>query len=113
MKRCACVAKRAIMYVFPFGLASWLCGTVFIDRSNAADSRTKISATAEEITTNKTKMWIFPEGTRSKGAELLPFKKGAFHIAVQHKLPIVPVVISPYTFINDEKKIFNLGKILR
>jgi len=100
------------MYVFPFGLASWLCGTVFIDRNNTADSRTKISATAEEIRTNKTKMWIFPEGTRSKRAELLPFKKGAFHIAVQNKLPIVPVVVSPYTFINDERMIFNSGKVM-
>jgi 1-acyl-sn-glycerol-3-phosphate acyltransferase len=54
-------------------------------------------------------MWIFPEGTRRKNAELLPFKKGAFHIAMQNKLPIVPVIISPYTFINDEKKIFNHG----
>jgi len=58
-------------------------------------------------------MWIFPEGTRSKKSELLPFKKGAFHIAMQNKLPIVPVVISPYTFINDEKKIFNSGSFER
>lgn len=60
----------------------------------------------------QTKLWIFPEGTRSKRVNLLPFKKGAFHIAVQNKLPIVPVIVSPYTFINDQKKIFNSGKSL-
>lgn len=57
-------------------------------------------------------MWIFPEGTRSKKGHILPFKKGAFHIAMTNKLPIVPVVISPYNFIDDEKKIFDSGKSL-
>lgn len=54
-------------------------------------------------------MWIFPEGTRSKKEELLPFKKGAFHIAMMHKLPIVPVIVSPYYFIDDDKKTFDSG----
>lgn len=59
------------------------------------------------------KLWIFPEGTRSKKEELLPFKKGAFHIAMMNKLPIVPVIISPYYFIDDNKKIFNSGKCVK
>jgi len=112
MEKCACVAKRAIMYVFPFGWSAWLSGTVYINRSNPGECKTLISASAQQIQETKTKLWIFPEGTRSKRANLLPFKKGAFHIAVQNKLPIVPVVVSPYTFINDEKKIFNTGKVL-
>lgn len=58
----------------------------------------------------QTKMWIFPEGTRSMKEELLPFKKGAFHIAMTHKLPIVPVIVSPYYFIDDSKKSFDSGK---
>ena len=35
---------------------------------------------------------IFPEGTRSNQKDLLPFKKGAAHIAKQFNLPIIPVV---------------------
>lgn len=43
-------------------------------------------------------MIIFPEGTRGGGANgLLPFKKGAFHLAVQAQVPIQPVVISHYS----------------
>jgi len=55
-------------------------------------------------------MWMFPEGTRSKKPELIPFKKGAFQVAVQNNLPIVPLVISPYSFIDDRKKVFGSGE---
>ncbi|CDI98485.1 Phospholipid glycerol acyltransferase [Echinococcus multilocularis] len=52
-------------------------------------------------------MFIFPEGTRNHSGRLLPFKKGAFHLAIQTQLPIVPVVISCYNcFLDHKYKIF-------
>lgn len=53
---------------------------------------------------------MFPEGTRGNGVELLPFKKGAFHVAVNTQCPIQPVVVSKYLFLNHDKKIFGNGK---
>ncbi|CAG7723451.1 unnamed protein product [Allacma fusca] len=61
---------------------------------------------------NSIKLLIFPEATRTKEKTLKQFKKGAFFIAIQNKLPIVPVVFSPYSFVNDETKIFNSGKMI-
>lgn len=59
----------------------------------------------------QTKIWLFPEGTRNKDyTKLQPFKKGAFNIAVAAQVPIIPVVFSPYYFINKEKYIFNKGE---
>ena len=59
------------------------------------------------------KLMIFPEGTRNgaKGLSMLPFKKGAFHIAIDGKLPILPVVLSEYDFLDTKKMIFNRGKV--
>ena len=42
---------------------------------------------------------------------MFPFKKGAFHIAIDGKVPILPVVISEYDFLNAKKMIFNPGKV--
>lgn len=53
------------------------------------------------------KIWMFPEGTRHHQHGLLPFKKGAFNIAVCGQFPIIPVVISDYTpFYSKPKRYF-------
>jgi lysophosphatidate acyltransferase len=57
---------------------------------------------------------IFPEGTRSYSAEpmLLPFKKGAFHLAVQAGVPIVPIVAENYSrVLNVKARRFDSGTI--
>jgi len=59
-------------------------------------------------------VFIFPEGTRGhlQEADLLPFKKGAFHLAVQAEIPIVPVVVSNYSHVYDSRRqIFAGGEI--
>ena len=43
-----------------------------------------------------TSIWVFPEGTRNLGKGLLPFKKGAFHMAIAAGVPIVQVCVSNY-----------------
>ncbi|XP_020682066.1 1-acyl-sn-glycerol-3-phosphate acyltransferase-like isoform X2 [Dendrobium catenatum] len=49
---------------------------------------------AQAIVKKNLSLIIFPEGTRSKTGRLLPFKKGFVHIALQSKLPIVPMVLT-------------------
>ena len=59
----------------------------------------------EEAKKNKTKLVLYPEGTRNTGKNLnlLPFKKGGFHVALDGKLPILPVVVSEYEFLKIDK----------
>ncbi|XP_014249074.1 1-acyl-sn-glycerol-3-phosphate acyltransferase beta-like isoform X2 [Cimex lectularius] len=112
MGRCTAVAKREIMYVAPFGPVAWLAGLVFIDRSNPKKAKEQLKKTAYLVKEKKTKLWLFPEGTRNqKGKELLPFKKGAFITAIECNVPVIPVVFSPYYFIDSNNKIFNRGNM--
>jgi lysophosphatidate acyltransferase len=53
---------------------------------------------------------MFPEGTRNPSrVSFLPFKKGAFRTAITCQVPILPVVYSPYYFIDEKKKFFGKG----
>ena len=49
-------------------------------------------------------LMLFPEGTRNSagGGSLLPFKKGAFHVALDIGVPILPMVISEYNFLGPD-----------
>jgi len=106
------VAKRSLLYSGPFGLACWLVGCVFIDR-NSKKSRQMMTKSGEIAKQRGTKLIVFPEGTRhdAKDLQLLPFKKGAFHIALDEKLPILPVVISRYNFLDHENMTFDRGNV--
>ena len=72
-------------------LATLLLDPVFIDRSNSTQSRAALDALRDRVRSG-TSIMIFPEGTRMPTPEPGPFKKGAFHMAMQVGVPIVPVV---------------------
>jgi 1-acyl-sn-glycerol-3-phosphate acyltransferase len=68
-------------------------GFVPIDRRNKEAAMRSLEAGARSIRSGNSFL-IFPEGTRSKTAELLPFKKGGFLMALKAQAPIVPIAIS-------------------
>jgi 1-acyl-sn-glycerol-3-phosphate acyltransferase len=69
-----------------------LAGFVPLERGNRAQSRPAIADAVEALRSGNSFL-IFPEGTRSRTGELLPFKKGGFIMAIQAQVPIVPVAI--------------------
>lgn len=114
MNKCTVVAKRELFYAWPFGLAAWLSGLIFINRMQTNKARSALFDAAEVVKEKRIKLWIFPEGTRRNTGELHPFKKGAFHMAIAAQLPILPVVFSTYqTFLDDKNKTFSSGMYLR
>jgi 1-acyl-sn-glycerol-3-phosphate acyltransferase len=70
-----------------------LAGFVPLQRGNREQSLPAIEGAAQALREGNSFL-IFPEGTRSRTGELLPFKKGGFIMAVQAQAPIVPVAIS-------------------
>lgn len=53
MDRCTVISKKEIFYFWPFGLASWLWGTIFIDRLNVESAQNTINKTGETIRQKK------------------------------------------------------------
>lgn len=86
------VGKAELRWNPVFGPLLWLAGVAFVDR---ADSKKAIDALAPAVEALRggTSLMIAPEGTRSPTPRLGRFKKGAFHMAMQAGVPIVPVVI--------------------
>ncbi|KRX78563.1 U4/U6 small nuclear ribonucleoprotein Prp4, partial [Trichinella sp. T6] len=112
-ERCAPLAKKSLKYMGFFGIASILCGCVFIDRFDKNNARKVISSTLKHIIEQKIKLWVFPEGTRNRDSGLLPFKKGAFYLAIQAQIPIVPVVFSSYrNFYSKLERRFDSGGLI-
>ncbi|TRZ11850.1 hypothetical protein HGM15179_015267 [Zosterops borbonicus] len=108
--RCVPIAKRELLYLGTVGWACWLSGIIFIERHRRDAAIRVISRTAGTMRRENLCVWVFPEGTRNPGRSMLPFKRGAFHLAVQAQVPIVPIVISPYCdFFSSKEKRFTSG----
>ena len=75
-----------------------MSGTIFIDRGNSAKAIRSIEIAGKHMKSTKTSLWIFPEGTRflSKEPDMLPLKKGGFHLALNAGIPITPIVVENY-----------------
>lgn len=87
------VAKKELERVPLFGPAWKAAGHISIDRENRARAIESLKRAGDMVRRDGGVVIIFPEGTRSKTGELQPFKKGAFNLAIQADLPIVPSVV--------------------
>lgn len=95
-ERTVSIGKKNLIYLPIFGLFYWLSGNILIDRKNKRSAFDTMDEVAKSIKAKNTSVWIMPEGTRSRGRGLLPFKKGPFITAVKAEVPIIPVAVSNY-----------------
>lgn len=93
-ERTVSVGKRSLIWIPFFGLVYWATGNIFIHREKRSSAISTMNKVGEIIRDKQISIWMFPEGTRSRGRGLLPFKTGAFHTAIAAGVPIVPVVCS-------------------
>ncbi|KAJ3103920.1 1-acylglycerol-3-phosphate O-acyltransferase [Phlyctochytrium planicorne] len=92
------MAKSDIKWVPLMGQYMMLAENVFIDRKNLKNAMDTMKSAGQQLNKRKLALFMYPEGTRSYQTtnEMLPLKKGAFHLAIQEQIPIVPIVVSSY-----------------
>jgi len=100
--------KKAPIWGWVFDRAA----NVWIDRSNREAAIASLQDAGERMRNEQLNLWIFPEGRLNQEEQgLQPFKKGAFRTAIELGVPIVPVVFSPYYFLNIERRRLRPGQI--
>ena len=111
---CSVTSKKSLARIPFLGWFMLLSGAVFIDRADRAQALKAFEGAAKVMKERQQSVFMFPEGTRSYSTEpmLLPFKKGAFHMAIQGQVPVIPLVVENYSYVlNVKKKRFNAGKV--
>jgi 1-acyl-sn-glycerol-3-phosphate acyltransferase len=86
------IAKKELAYVPVLGWVIWLAQFILIDRSNRARAIASLHDAAKRIHAGQS-IIAFPEGTRTRSDEVLPFKKGVFNLAIDAQVPLVPLAI--------------------
>ena len=87
------IAKKELLWVPLFGLVIWTAKHIIVDRTNLSKGMISLRKASERIKKGISVV-IFPEGTRSRHGDLLPFKRGGFLLALKAQTPIVPVTIN-------------------
>ena len=87
------VMKQELRGVPGIGVACERLGHIYIDRSNHAAALAALDAAKKKIV-NGTSVMFFPEGTRSRSGRLRAFKKGAFRMALDLGLPVLPLTVT-------------------
>ena len=111
LPRTVSVGKKSLIWVPFFGILYWVTGNILLDRDNRTKAHSTMTELANRINRDNLSVWMFPEGTRSRGRGLLPFKTGAFHAAIAAGVPIVPVVCSTTEGKIDLNR-WNNGKVI-
>jgi 1-acyl-sn-glycerol-3-phosphate acyltransferase len=97
-RRLGLLAKKELLNVPILGYGMGFVNVMAIDRSNSERARATVAAATERIRSGRS-FGVFAEGTRARPGEFLPFKKGAFYMAAQAGVPIVPVAIKNTDFL--------------
>jgi 1-acyl-sn-glycerol-3-phosphate acyltransferase len=86
------LAKRSLFRIPLLGLAMKVCGYIPIERERSISASRSLDLTQAALLKGKS-VWIFPEGTRTPKEQLGRFKRGAFVLAKETGIPILPVVL--------------------
>lgn len=95
-RRTVSLGKKSLKWIPLFGQLYWLAGNVLVDRGNAVRAKKAMLTTTDTLQHKDMSLWVFAEGTRGHGRGLQPLKKGAFLMAINAGVPIIPICGNNY-----------------
>jgi 1-acyl-sn-glycerol-3-phosphate acyltransferase len=98
------IGKKQLEWIPLFGWLWKATGNVLIDRRNTAAAMDGIRRAAGSAKTVGVSVWVAPEGHRNMEREMLPFKKGVFHLALEAQFPILPLAVGPLAPLLDARR---------
>jgi 1-acyl-sn-glycerol-3-phosphate acyltransferase len=98
------IGKKELEWIPLFGWLWTATGNVLIDRRSVPAAMAAIRSAAEAARSVGVSVWVAPEGHRNMGREMLPFKKGVFHLALAAQFPILPIAVSPLSAVLDARR---------
>ena len=106
------IGKKEVARIPLFGWLWTVTGNFLVDRSDPGSAIASMRSATERARSAGLSVWVAPEGHRNMAPLLLPFKKGAFHLAVGLGFPVVPVAVEPLrTVIDAERWVVRPGRL--
>ena len=96
--------KKELLWIPVFGPMFYAMGNILLDRGRKTSAVAALGKAAERMRKERVSVWVFPEGHRNAERPMLPFKKGAFHLALQARVPVVPIVCGQHGRFLDSKR---------
>lgn len=87
------MAKKELFDVPVFGRTLRAMGMIEVNRQHGATAHSEVNEAARAISADRYSIMVYPEGTRTRDGAMLPFKKGAFAVAIDRGMPVLPVTI--------------------
>lgn len=107
------IGKKELMKIPLFGLFFAATGNILIDRGDRQQAVAGLDKAVDALRTRNDSIMVFPEGQRSRGSGLGPFKKGAFYMAIAAGVPVIPIVFSSADRVINARQKLAPGGLLR
>ena len=98
------IGKKELEWIPFFGRLWTATGNVLIDRRHTGLAMEAIRRAAGAAKAVGVSVWVAPEGHRNMKPEMLPFKRGVFHLAIEAQYPILAVAVSPLSAVIDARR---------
>jgi len=100
-KNAIIIGKKELLKIPLWGRLFHASNNIMVDRQAKGKNSSSIDLSVERLQNDDCYIWIFPEGTRSQGGRMTPFKSGAFKMAIRAQVPIIPMISKPLKTVLD------------